>query len=488
MLMAVRASEVLDCCAGPGPEPDGSVPSASVKAMEADLFSDPFVETAHSQLTPKKVDMAQNESSQGIGIFDLDEIFAKEDIGSGEKIEEELRGGSCDSEESRLDWRAKAHALSRAFLNRGDEDTPSLTPMSHAVEPEDFKREFNWLLCIVFPQGTRENITITKEQAQAFYEQNFFPEEIVIAGQLLTAKTMEMETRAFLHAFAELPGPSPTEKWYERPIGCGTPQSFMELVRNAIVVKLESHAGLIVRSCFSRDRHYVYMLVTSGLDGLVREAEKSKMQTELSLRVVDPLTLEPCTVTNIPLATWFTKHCFDPDVQRKLKELVTSLKQDDRQRFPQLGQHYTRAANHKPLVHSTTDASSLAYSLAGSMRRPGEERSAHSPLSRGVTRNFTFKDKAAVRRAGYIFQEDHVGGEASQRQVKDAYLRYLDARKAEGLTARGDNLIAKAIAMDRNKPALGFASPNFHLPNFVSEVGRENIEFRIAEGGSLQSD
>ena len=66
---------------------------------------------------------------------------------------------------------------------------------------------------------------------QAFYEQNFFPEEIVIAGQLLTAKTMEMETRAFLHAFAELPGPSPTEKWYERPIGCGTPQSFMELVR-----------------------------------------------------------------------------------------------------------------------------------------------------------------------------------------------------------------------------------------------------------------
>ena len=136
----------------------------------------------------------------------------------------------------------------------------------------------------------------------------------------------------------------------------------------------------------------------------------------------------------------------------------------------------------------TTDASSLAYSLAGSMRRPGEERSAHSPLSRGVTRNFTFKDKAAVRRAGGIFQEDHVGGEASQRQVKDAYLRYLDARKAEGLTARGDNLIAKAIAMDRNKPALGFASPNFHLPNFVSEVGRENIEFRIAEGGSLQSD
>ena len=101
----------------------------------------------------------------------------------------------------------------------------------------------------------------------------FFPEEIVRAGQLLSSRAMEAETAAFLTAFDALPGPHlgiPEEKYYEQPIGNGEPQSFLELVRNAVVVKLEAHAGLIVRSCFSRDGNYVYVLVTAGLPALLR--------------------------------------------------------------------------------------------------------------------------------------------------------------------------------------------------------------------------
>jgi hypothetical protein len=173
---------------------------------------------------------------------------------------------------SGIDWKAKEQALTRAFLNAANAESP----VDQSSPEEDFKNTFNWLLCIVFPQGARERKTINRSEAQAFYEKNFFPEEIVSQGHLISAKTMEMETRAFIRAFDRLPGKTETEKYYERPFGNLDPQSFMELVRNAIVVKLEAHAGLVVRSCFSRDRRYVYILVSSALDALTREAERSR--------------------------------------------------------------------------------------------------------------------------------------------------------------------------------------------------------------------
>ena len=74
---------------------------------------------------------------------------------------------------------------------------------------------FNWLLCIVFPQGTREQMTITTEEAREFYQQHFFPEAILRHGKLLSSKTSAAEKRAFMSAFEELPGPSADEKRYE---------------------------------------------------------------------------------------------------------------------------------------------------------------------------------------------------------------------------------------------------------------------------------
>ena len=107
-----------------------------------------------------------------------------------------------------IDWKEKEAELCRAFLNNAEYEDPVSPPL--AASPGEsyvgagFKKEFNWLLCLVFPNGTRDK-TISRDDAKEFYKLNFFPEEIVRHGQILSAKTMENETRAFIRAFDQLP-------------------------------------------------------------------------------------------------------------------------------------------------------------------------------------------------------------------------------------------------------------------------------------------
>ena len=67
---------------------------------------------------------------------------------------------------------------------------------------------------------------------------------------------------------------------------------------------------------------------------------------------MDPLTLEPCTETNISLAAWFTKYDHDPDVQAKLQEVAGAISAEDEQRFSALSQHYVRYAYYKPVLET----------------------------------------------------------------------------------------------------------------------------------------
>ena len=85
-------------------------------------------------------------------------------------------------------------------------------------------------------------------------------------------KSVLIQPRKSVHKFWILYPVAPRElnfialsrRYYERPFGSARePQSFMELVRNALCVKLTAHAGLVVRSCFSRDRKYAKMLISS---------------------------------------------------------------------------------------------------------------------------------------------------------------------------------------------------------------------------------
>ena len=99
-----------------------------------------------------------------------------------------------------IDWKEKEAELCRAFLNNSEYEDP-VSP--RAASPGEsyvgagFKKEFNWLLCLVFPNGTRDK-TISREEAKEFYKLNFFPEEIVRSGHLLAARAMEAETTAFI--------------------------------------------------------------------------------------------------------------------------------------------------------------------------------------------------------------------------------------------------------------------------------------------------
>ena len=49
---------------------------------------------------------------------------------------------------------------------------------------------------------------------------------------------------------------------------------------------------------------------------------------------LNPLTLEPCTETNIALAAWFTKHDPDPQVRAKLQELADLISPAEHRRAP----------------------------------------------------------------------------------------------------------------------------------------------------------
>jgi hypothetical protein len=414
--------KLLNCCAIPDRPEGDDANVARVIEQEAGLHSDqratPNVLTRFGTLTLDEIIAPVDDTETGYDRQARGELSMRRTINTERRILDADFVESDDDEKNHVDWMQKGEELRRAFLNCAEDPvSPMQSPPSAKSGVDDgFKKTFNWLLCIVFPQGMRKDKTITREAAKAFYTQHFFPEEIVRSGQLLAAKAMEVETAAFLRAFDELPGPKPLEKFYERRIGNGAPQSFMELVRNALVVKLEAHAGLIVRSCFSRDGNYVYILISSGLPALLREAERSRFPTELALRTVDPLTLEPCTRTNISLAAWFTKYSPDRDVQRKLQEVVNGVSAADKRRFGALCKHYAKAASHKLEI--------------------GETKKSQSRFEEAV-------HKAEVRRQGGIIHEDHVGSPGANQKLKEAYMRYLDFRKEEGLVARGDQLIAK---------------------------------------------
>ena len=65
------------------------------------------------------------------------------------------------------------------------------------------------------------------------------------------------------------------------------------------------------------------------------------------------------------------------------------------------------------------------------------------------------RNKEAMRRAGAILRGDHIGSRDARDKVKAAYLRFLTLRKAEGLAARADQLIAKVneeIGLKHGKP------------------------------------
>ena len=119
---------------------------------------------------------------------------------------------------------------------------------------------------------------------------------------------------------------------------------------------------------------------------------------------------------------------------------------EEKERFPALYEHYADAANFQKLTVDNINKRLTKSSKSDFSKGAESEDIRKSSLKRADSFRLTHKNMDAVRRAGHFFEEDHVGNEKAKRQVKDAYIRYLELRMAEGLAARGDALVARVNA------------------------------------------
>merc|ERR1719305_536147 len=61
--------------------------------------------------------------------------------------------------------------------------------------------------------------------------------------------------------------------------------------------------------------------------------------------VVDPVSLEPCTDTFFPLASWFTRHHYDAEVVDKLQDIIDNATEDEIEAYKLLYSHYAEVVD-----------------------------------------------------------------------------------------------------------------------------------------------
>lgn len=207
------------------------------------------------------------------------------------------------------------------------------------IANEDRLGEFSWTLamalrnpCKVIQKG------ISMRRADDLFNRCFKGEEISRSGSHQRDR-FYTEKETYLQAFDALPKAG---SHGEKAFGGGSEpgdSSFLELVRKTLIVKLELHSGLHVRSILSEDEDHVLVTVTCTANEVLREAELGRFRAELNLRIVDPASLEPCTTTYYPLLHWFFRYQpVEPDdalitAYKDLLAMLREASEEDRLRY-----------------------------------------------------------------------------------------------------------------------------------------------------------